>query len=211
MAASSVPNSNTSATGGPLGPTSTPPADDLDLDTIIGTLIAGVTGLPGDMIRPRWQETQPRVPDVSETWVAVGVTATMGDDMPAQIHHGEGDGYTILRTFYRLDVLASFYGPKGDAYAKLTRDSFYVGQNREAMRAVGLNLVDFDTIRRVPEIRATRTLRRSDLPFRLTQTIKRRYEIRNVLQADGTIQATGGTPAGPKQINTPFASPLPPA
>lgn len=204
MAASS---GNTSATGGPLGPTSSPPADDLDLDTILGTLIAGVTGLPGDMVRPRWQETQPRVPDVTETWVAVGVTATMPDDTPSQIHHPDGDGYTILRTFYRLDVLASFYGPKGDAYAKLTRDSFYIGQNREAMRSYGLNLIGFDTIRRVPEVIATQTRRRSDLPFRLTQTIERRYEIQNVLQADGTIRAD----AAGKLQNTPFLSPLPPA
>lgn len=204
MAASS---GNDSSTGGYLGPTSVPPPDDLDLDTIIGTLVAGVTGLPGDMVLPRWQTTQPRIPDVGETWAAVGVTATMPDDTPVQIHHGEGDGYTILRTFYRLDVLASFYGPRGDAYAKLTRDAFYVGQNREAMRAYGLNLIGFDTIRRVPEIIATQTRRRSDLPFQLTQTIERRFEIRNVLQADGTIRAD----ASGKIENTPFLSPLPPA
>lgn len=203
MAASS---GNTSATGGYLGPTTAPPADDLDLDTIIGTLIAGVTGLPGNMVLPRWQETQPRIPDVGETWAAVGVIATMPDDSPVQTHHGEGDGYTILRTFYRLDVLASFYGPKGDAYAKLTRDAFYVGQNREAMRSYGLNLIGFDTIRRVPEIIATQARRRSDLPFRLTQTIERRFEIRNVLQADGTIRADAS-----RLQNTPFLSPLPPA
>lgn len=210
MAASSAPSANDSSTGGPLGPTSAPPADDLDLDTIIGAMIAAVTGLPGDMVLPRWQTTQPRIPDIGETWAAVGITASIPDDTPSQIHHGDGDGYTILRAFYRLDVLASFYGPKGDAYAKLTRDAFYIGQNREGLRAYGLNLVGFDTIRRVPEILATQSRRRSDLPFRLTQTIERRFEIRNVVQANGTIQASAGGIAGPKQINTPFASPLPP-
>ena len=180
---------NTSATAGYLGPTSAPPADDLDLDTLIGTLIAGVTGLPGDMVRPRWQETQPRIPGVRETWVAVGVTVTTADDTPAQIHHGEGDGLTVLRTFYRLDVLASFYGPKGDAYAKLTRDGLYVDQNREAMRANGLNLVGFEPIRRIPEIIATGARRKSDLAFRLTQGVERTYPILNITSAAGTIQA----------------------
>jgi hypothetical protein len=200
-------NTNTSASGGYLAPTSPPPLDDLALDALIGGFIVGVTGLDQTLVIPRDQPTQARIPDVDETWVAVGVMATMPDDTPVQIHHSEGDGYTILRTFYRLDVLASFYGPRGDAYAKLTRDSFFIGQNREAMRAAGLNFVSVDTIRRLPEIIATQSRRRSDLPFRLTQTIERRYEIQNILQATGTIRAD----AAGRLENTPFLSPLPPA
>ena len=198
-----------SSTGGYLNPTSPPPTDDLDLDTLIGTLIAGVTGLDGDHVFPRWQETQPRIPDGTETWVSVGVNVSTPDDTPAQIHHADGDGYTVLRTFYRLDVLASFYGRKSDAYAKLTRDSLYVDQNRETMRAGGLNLVGFDPIRRIPEISATHSRRRSDLAFRLTQTVERTYGILNVLEADGTVIADGGTPAGQTIITTPFKSPRP--
>lgn len=206
-----VSSDNTSATGGPLAPTSAPPLDDLDLDTAIGGLVAGITGLPGDLVRPRWQPTQPRIPEIDTTWVAVGVTGTMPDDTPAQIHHPDGAGYTVLRTVYRLDILASFYGPRSDAYAKLLRDGFYVAQNREALRALGLNLIGFDTIRRVPEIVAAQSRRRSDLPFRLTQTIERTYPIQNVLQTIGAIQATAGNVAGPTQILAPIASPLPPA
>jgi hypothetical protein len=208
MAAISV---NTSATGGPLAPSSPPPADDLELDVILQVVIAGLTGLPRDLVLPRWQPTQPRIPDVGETWVAVGVTASTPDDMPAQIHRPDGDGYTILRSFYRLDVLASFYGPKSDAYAKLTRDGLYLSQNRDFLRSSGLNLIGFDTIRRAPDISGTQARRKSDLPFRLTQVIERQYPILNVRQASGTIQATGGNPQGSTQIDTPFASPFPPA
>ena len=197
---------NTSATGGYLAPSSPPPPSGLELDTLIGTLVAGITGLPGEMVLPRWQETQPRIPDISENWVGVSVTASKPDDSPSQIHHSEGDGYTVLRTFWRLEVLGSFFGPLGDGYAKLFRDGLQVSQNREAMRADGLNLIDCGIVRPVPQIIATRARRCSDLPFQLMQTVERTYPIRNVLQADGTIRADAS-----RLQNTPFLSPLPPA
>jgi hypothetical protein len=205
---------NTSASGGYLTPTSAPPAQGLALDFALQKLIAGLTGLDPKMVRPRVQPNDPltgspvaTIPNADTDWCAVGVTAAKPDDMPSQTHHSDGDGYTILRTFYRLDVLASFYGPNGDGYAKMARDGLYVGQNREAMRADGLSLLGFDDIRDVPEIVNAGTRRRSDLPIRLNHGIERRYEIRNVLQADGTIRAD----ASGRLENTPFLSPLPPA
>ncbi|WP_149313535.1 hypothetical protein [Methylobacterium sp. P1-11] len=198
---------NTSATGGYLGPVSAEPLDDLALDSAIAGVIAGITGLAAALVIPRDQPSQPRIPDVTTNWVSVGVTVSTGDDTPSQIHHPDGDGYTILRAFYRLDVMAMFYGPKSDGYAKLLRDGLFIGQNREAMRAQSLNFVSVDPLRRVPEIVATQTRRRTDLAFRLTQTVERKYQILNVLQADGTIRAD----ASGKIELTPFLSPLPPA
>jgi hypothetical protein len=197
----------TSATGGYLPPVSPEPLDDLALDSAIAGVISGITGIAPALVIPRDQPAQPRIPDVSTNWVSVGVTVSTGDDTPTQIHHSEGDGFTILRTFYRLDVMAMFYGPKSDGYAKLLRDGLYVAQNREAMQGQALNFVSVDPLRRVPEIIATQTRRRTDLAFRLTQTVERKYNILNILQADGTIRAD----ASGKIELTPFLSPLPPA
>ena len=208
MAAISV---NDSSTGGPLAPSSPPPVDDLALAVVLQVAVAGVTGIPRDLVLPRWQPTQPRIPDVGETWCALDVTTTTLMGTPAQIHNPEGDGSTTVRAFYQLDVLASFYGPNSDAYARLFCDGLYISQNRDFLRSSGLNLIGFDPIRRVPDISGTQARRKSDLPFRLTQVIERQYSILNVRQASGTIQATGGNPQGSTQIDTPFASPLPPA
>lgn len=198
---------NTSASGGYLAPITPEPLDDLALDSAIAGVIAGITGLPAALVIPRDQPTQPSIPGVSTNWVSVGVTVSTGDDTPSQIHHPDGDGYTILRAVYRLDVMAMFYGPKSDGYAKLLRDGLYVAQNREAMQRQGLNLTSIDPLRRVPEVIATQTRRRTDFAFRLTQTVERRYAILNILQADGTIRAD----ASGRLENTPFLSPLPPA
>lgn len=204
---------NTSATGGYLTPTSPPPAADLDLDVLLQGVIAGITGLPGDKVRPRVQPNDQLgrpvtpIPNADTDWCAVEVTSYDPDDMPALIHISDGDGYTILRRSARLNVLASFYGPHSDYYANLAHDALYIGQNREAMQADGLNFVSAETVRRVPDIVNGSNRRRADLPMRLVQAIERRYEIRNVLQADGTIRAD----ASGRLENTPFLSPLPPA
>lgn len=203
-----------SSTGGYLAPTGPAPVSDLALDILIQGFVAGVTGLPGDLVRPRWQDgsledgaATPRVPNQGITWCAVGVMLTSSDDTPALIHDGAGDGSTLLRRFDSLEVLASFYGPNGDAYARLTRDAFYVGQNREAMYAKGLTFISSDPIRRLPEITATNTRRRSDLAFRLVQRVERTYPIRNVQQGVGTITADGSSNDGPVVTTTPIVAP----
>lgn len=198
---------NTSATGGYLAPISPPPDDDLCLDQQLQCLICGLTGLPVTHVFPRWQETQPRLPDVGETWCAVGVTAEMPDDTPALIHRGAGEGSSVLRRTTRVEVLASFYGPRSNGYARLAQDAIWLAQNREAMLRQGLGLVDVGAITRVPEIIATQARRRSDLPLTLVRVVERTYPILNVRQAVGTITAADSGPSSPSVITEPFAIP----
>ena len=50
------------------------PATDLDLDQVLQALVVGLTGLPGDWVRARWQpnddlgEERPRIPSIGTTW-----------------------------------------------------------------------------------------------------------------------------------------------
>ena len=50
--------SNTSATGGYLAGQLAPLADD-ELDDAIQAAVASISGLPGDLVRPRWQPAGP--------------------------------------------------------------------------------------------------------------------------------------------------------
>lgn len=202
-----VTSANTSATGGPLVPTSAPPPDDLDLDVVLQVIIAGLTGLSRDLIRPRWQPEQPRIPDVGVNWIAVGVTEEEPVDTPALIHNGAGDGSSILRGTSRLEVLASFYGPNSNGYARAVADLLWVGQNREFMLRNGLFLRDIGTLRRVPEITAMQTRRRTDLPITLTRVYDRTLPILNVRQAVGTLIAADVGAVSPSVTTEPFAIP----
>jgi hypothetical protein len=200
---------NSTASPGPIGPVSPNVLDDLALDSAIAVVIAGITGLDQSRVIPRDQPgSGPREPDVDQNWVSVGVmTSTPLSTRAIQRHISDGDGSSALQQYYVLDVLASCYGPKSNGIARLIFDAFDIEQNRFALRALGLAFQDVDPIRKVPGIVAAGIRRRSDLSFRLTQSIERVYLIRNILGARGSVRAAIGSPDGPRDTEQPFLAP----
>src|SRR5450830_286484 len=98
-----------SSTGGYLAPGGATPVDDAALDAVLQGFVAGVTGLPGSLVRPRWQPTVPKQPPLDANWCAIGVTDTDPDAVPTILHNGAGNGVDNLYRNEVITVLASFY------------------------------------------------------------------------------------------------------
>lgn len=180
---------NTSATGGYLQPDSAAtPVADLDLDLVVQAMVAGVTGLPGDRVRPRWQPTQPRMPEITVDWCAVGVTLTDTERGTAYVDHdGAGEGHDDLVRHEQLDVLATFYGPGAARNAARLRDGLQIAQNRAALDAQGMAFVEAGPVRTVPELVNEQWLRRCDIPITLRRVVRREYAVLNILSAPVSI------------------------
>jgi len=175
---------NTSATGGYLLPVSPgTPEQDLDLDVVMQSLVTGLTGLDGTLVRPRWQPTQPRMPDASTTWAAVGVTLITPDDNAVITHDGAGSGRDGLVRHEDIEVLASFYGPQAGRLAGIARDGLHIPQNVEALAPLGIAFVKASVTRPVPELVNQQWVRRVDLPFHLRRIVRRTYPVLNILSA----------------------------
>jgi len=184
---------NTSASGGYLVPSSTAPAEDAALDGQLHDLVVGITGLGGAYVIPRWQPVNPKEPPaVGTDWCAIGITDTDPDENASIRHHPNGDGYDELRQQETISVLASFYGLNAAKNAKLLRDGLRVAQNREAMSAQGMALIDTGRLVQVPELINQNWRRRVDLPLRLRRMIVRTYPVDNLLEAVGTITNDSG-------------------
>lgn len=194
--------SNTSATGGFLAPLTPAPDDDLVLDQFLQALIVGITGLPGTMVRARYvplddvEKATSRNPNQRDNWAAVGVMSMEPEGQPATIHDGTGEGTSTQIQHMRLDVLASFYGPRSSALAELLRAGLYVPQNRDTLFRANMGLIDVGAGRRVPEIVNTSPRRRTDIGFRLRRRVERTYAIRNVLELSGTLTGQGSSQDG---------------
>lgn len=179
---------NTSATGGYLAPTAPVPPDDVDLDNLLQELVAGVTGLPGEMVRPRWQPTVPKQPEPTENWCAMGVSVQTNDSGPAIQHDPAGDGSDTYTRHQQIDLMCSFYGPSAKGYAQRLADSISIPQNGEQLALNGMKFVSASDIQPAPALINQQWNRRYDLTLVLRRKITRTYPVLNLLSAE--VQST---------------------
>jgi hypothetical protein len=177
---------NDSSTGGFISPVSSS-VFDAALDAVLQQTVVGITGLSGDLVRPRWQTIVPKQPEPGVNWCAIGVASLDGTDYPAEFHDGTGAGQDIQQVWDSLTALASFYGPQAMLNANVLRRGLYVAQNREAMQAQGIDLIEAVTITASPDLVNQQWVRRFDLPIRLRRKVQSTCPIRNIVSADDFI------------------------
>lgn len=180
---SGFPVQDTRAPGYVLQPRAIPA---LTIDQVLQTWVTGITNLPGDMVRPRWQPAPPPMPDQGIDWVAIGYLSTTSD-ANAWFGHDPNDptglGTSTLQYHTAIDALASFYGTNCDVYANALNSGAFVGQNRDLLAQNGMMLVDVAPMRMVPELINQIWVRRADVPITLRQQITATFPIRTLLSA----------------------------
>lgn len=173
---------------GYLQPVGTAPPEDANLDSVFQQLIVGLTGLPGSMVRPRWQPTVPKQPEPSTNWCAVGVTNIEHDANPYEQMSGDGLSETLIRHEI-LTVLCSFYGANALNYAAQARDGIYVQQNNATLDQYEMGVVDAGSIVTAPELVNQQWIRRFDLSMRIRRRIVRTYQVLSVLSAQASVDS----------------------
>lgn len=184
-----------SSTGGYLLPTDTILTDDA-LEDLLQSVVVGITGLPGPMVRPRWQDPPPSLPPVTADWCAIGAIEFRTTGTAAFEHLPDADdglGVDELTRWEHFDVIASFYGPNSQRYASRYRDGLQVAQNREAMWLNG-NIVVQATLdlENRPDLRNDQWVGRYDVRTTFARAITRTYTVRNLVEADGTLTTDTG-------------------
>lgn len=173
-----------SASGGYLQPSAeVPPSSDQDLDVELQRVVVGITSLPGQMVRPRWQAGNPKQPEPLANWCAVGTSRIRADAGPAIQHQPAGDGSDTYTRHEELEVQLTFYGPDSQRYALRMRDGLGMPQNTEGLAAIGIRFVDTGDIVAVPELVNQQWVRRYDLPLRLRRVVRRTYAVLNIQSA----------------------------
>lgn len=175
---------NTSATGGYLSPIGSPADEDDALAALFQSACAGITGLSGDLVRPRWQVNPPKQPEPSTTWAAIGVTTTTPDFGPCT----EASDMTATASRHELiEVLCSFYGPGAQASATRWRDGLAIPQNGDTLRSSGIVFVSCGPSVPAPELVNQQWVRRFDVATTFRRKISNTYNILTFQSGDVSI------------------------
>jgi hypothetical protein len=176
---------NDSSTGGYLAPTSALAPEDDAFDNIMQEFVVGVTALPTNLVRPRWQPVPPDQPEANVNWCAIGLIEEDPQSGRSMITHdgaaSGGLGADTLQVNDEAEIMASFYGPNAGQFAKLFRDGIMLPQNREALTLQGYRLCHMPSAARLAaELVNQVTIRRFDVTFRVKRESITVWPIENI-------------------------------
>lgn len=194
---------NTSASGGYVIDVPPPPPTGEQITAGLQVMIATLTGLPGTLVRPRWQPMPPSQPNPTTTWAAVGIIRVEADDYVYIRHDGAtqlvgapGPGVDRMQRHSTITVVVTFYGPEAEACAGAMRDGMQIQQNWEPLIPLALKPRTIEDLARTPELINQQWVDRLDVRLELRHQIERVYPILNLDGADVVLhrqQADGTT------------------
>lgn len=159
-----------------------------ELEDVFHELIAGITDLPGKLVRPIPQLNGVQVPKPGVNWCAFYVRQRGAAAGTAEvIHKPDGDGHDLLITHKPLQVFVSFYGPEASELADALVDGLQIEQNRAILRKNKIGFVRASPQVEVPENRNAQWLARTDLTLNFNRQVSRRYAVETILSAQGGI------------------------
>jgi hypothetical protein len=187
--------SGTSATGGYMLDLPPGPATAAQIQAALQIMATQLSGLPGNLVRPRWQPMPPAQPDAEVTWASIGVVHVEADDYPYIYHVGgvtlpdEADpGYDVMERQMTITVVATFYGPECDDAASQMRDALYMPQNIWPLtQAVGIKLRTVHDLARAPELINQQWVDRIDLRMEFRAQANRVYPVFDIAAANVQI------------------------
>jgi hypothetical protein len=201
--------SNDSTVAGYLTPVDTTekPLEDAALTAVFQTMVSGVTGLAGAMVRPRWQSVPANMPSQQTDWCAIGITKSDPDPWGVVVHYPQDadadpdSGYDQLQQHEVLCILCTFYGPNSSGNASLLRGGLQIAQNREQLQLGGFGLKSVGPAVQVAEQINNLWVPRVDVELEVKYELVRTYQVRNIKSSGGTIKTDSEDPLVERTFN----------
>jgi hypothetical protein len=157
----------------------------LTLTQFLQTVLTGVSGIKGTLVRPKWQPSPPQDPDITVDWLAFGI-ASIDPNFNAYIATTP-DNTTQYQRHQQLEVQVSVYGPEAQDTVGLITDGLQIPQNLAGLLSANMGLVEVTKALHIPELINERFFNRYEFAVVLNRQVQRLYPILSFVSASGTI------------------------
>lgn len=162
----------------------------LTLIQFLQTVFVGVSGLPGTLVRPKWQPEPPKQPDINVDWMAIGIDVQT-PDANAYTDRQADDTFQSQR-HELMEISCDIYGPKCEQTAGLIRDGLQIQTNLENLRYANMGMVETGPMRHLPDLVNQRFIDRIIMSVVIRREIQRLYPVPTILSAEGAIHTLLG-------------------
>lgn len=157
----------------------------LTLTQFIQSVIVGITGFDGTLVRPEWQVEVPKQPALTTDWIAFGVKMSTPDWNSYVATDADGNSFQQRQQL--LEIPVSFYGPNAIDNILKFQDGFQITQNSEALSAASMGYQSVTPATRGPDLVHGRWVERMMCSLYLTWQVQRAYAILSLESAGGSI------------------------
>jgi hypothetical protein len=186
----------------------TPPPNGLTLEQFLQTVVVGISGLPGNMVRPKWQVAPPKQPDLDVNWIGMGVDASTPNANAYLTEDNSGLSFTSQR-IERLDIGLSIYGPSALSIYGLIRDGFQIPNNLFQLYNAAMGFIEVTVGQHVPDLVNERFINRVVTTVSLVRLVQRFYGVPSIVAAghfnielgEGSAYMSTGVTTGIVSIN----------
>jgi len=149
-----------------LAPDTTNNLNDEQLRNFLQQLIAGLTGIDGKYVRPRWQKNVGNAPTVDSDWISFGILNFKNDVFAYEGHvpdriiqsqtynsQGYNEGgfggevieqaaYNFVHRMQEIEIMVTFYGPNAASLSDRFTLGLQLSTNREPLSKAGMALIE---------------------------------------------------------------------
>jgi hypothetical protein len=154
------------------------------------TVLVGISGLDGPLVRPSWQPAPPKRPDIDVDWIGFGVSVATPDANSYVAIDDAGNG--VSQRHQTLELSCAIYGPNCIDVYGLLEDGFQVPQNLYALKSASMGFKEIGAARRLPELINERWYDRVQTSIFIRREIQRTYAIPTIVSVTGVIHTVIG-------------------